>query len=47
LKPKEVNRYRSGVHNPEIEVLVYRGEEKTKVYIANWKDKKIEMLEKK
>jgi hypothetical protein len=47
LKPKEVNRYRSGIHNPEIEVLVYRGEEATKVYIVDWKKGKIEMLEKK
>lgn len=37
LRPKEVNRYRSGVHNPELEVLLYRGKKKTRVYIMDWK----------
>jgi len=37
LRPREVNRYRSGVHNPELEVLLFRRKKKIRVYIVDWK----------
>lgn len=42
-KPKEVNRYRSGIKNPEIEVHVYRGRGIV-VHVVDWLEGKIETL---
>lgn len=42
-KPKKVNRYRSGSHNPEIEVHIYRGRDIV-VHVVDWQEGKVETL---
>lgn len=42
----KVNRYKSGVKNPEREVLVYSGEDKVVVHIVDWEKGKVATLRK-
>ncbi len=42
-KPEKVNRYRSGSHNPEIEVHIYRGRGIV-VHVVDWVQGKVETL---
>ena len=46
MSRKEVNRYRSGTKNPQQEVHVWRSKDKTKVYIIDYKEGRVVLLEK-
>ncbi len=39
-------KYRSGVKNPHLEVHLFESDSSTKVYIVDWKKRKVKKLEK-
>ncbi len=45
-KPNSVNRYRSGVHNPQQEVHVYQDGQQVKVHIVDYVAGKVTTVEK-
>jgi hypothetical protein len=45
-KPKDVNVYKSGVHNPEVQVFVHRKEDgKVKVVVLDWSKNEVKEME--